>query len=168
MYQPKQAFNSVYHRAYLFCYFNCSSELNDLKISSFFWTWMNLRSDLPFTNLSGTGLNLSIVVVCYLNSFTLESSICQFPVCRLVVVTAIVYVKWRPVMSCPVIISSFCAESLPTADVEYVEIQPQKKRKVRKEKEDEVQYGEVMFTNNRSSAHPRPQMECIYSPVHRC
>ncbi len=71
-------------------------------------------------------------------------------------------------MSCPVIVSSFCAESLPAADVEYVEIQPQKKRKERKEKEEEVQYDEVAFNLNRSSAHPRPQEECIYSQVHGC
>lgn len=67
----------------------------------------------------------------------------------------------------PFIISSFCAESLPTADVEYVEVKPQKKRKERKEKkEEEVQYGEVMFTLNRSNAHLQPQHECIYSQVH--
>ncbi|XP_059372350.1 hepatic and glial cell adhesion molecule-like [Carassius carassius] len=53
-------------------------------------------------------------------------------------------------------------ESLPTADVEYIEIQMQKKRK-----EEEVQYGEVMFTLNHSSTHTRPQEECIYSQVHR-
>ncbi|XP_052430711.1 uncharacterized protein LOC127971610 isoform X3 [Carassius gibelio] len=49
-------------------------------------------------------------------------------------------------------------ESLPTADVEYIEIQTQKKRK-----EEEVQYGEVMSTLNHSSAHTQPQEECIYS-----
>ncbi|KTF90657.1 hypothetical protein cypCar_00041810 [Cyprinus carpio] len=55
-------------------------------------------------------------------------------------------------------------ESLPTADVEYVEVKPQKKRKERKEKKDEeVQYGEVMFTLNRSNTHLQPQHECIYS-----
>ncbi|XP_016417046.1 uncharacterized protein LOC107747130 isoform X2 [Sinocyclocheilus rhinocerous] len=58
-------------------------------------------------------------------------------------------------------------ESLPAADVEYVEVKPQKKRKERKEKkEEEVQYGEVMFTLNRSNAHLQPQDECVYSQVH--
>ncbi|KAF4105189.1 hypothetical protein G5714_014520 [Onychostoma macrolepis] len=56
-------------------------------------------------------------------------------------------------------------ESLPAAGVEYVEIQPQKRRKERKEKEEEVQYGEVIFNLNRSSARTRPQEECIYSQL---
>ncbi|KAK2890738.1 hypothetical protein Q8A67_013381 [Cirrhinus molitorella] len=50
-------------------------------------------------------------------------------------------------------------ETLTAADVEYTTIKPQKK-------EEEVQYGEVTFTQNRSNAHQRPQ-DCVYSEVHR-
>ncbi|XP_059378258.1 uncharacterized protein LOC132114162 [Carassius carassius] len=58
-------------------------------------------------------------------------------------------------------------ELLPAADVEYVEVKWQKKRKERKEKkEEEITYGEVMFTLNRSNALLQPQHECVYSQVH--
>ncbi|XP_073676245.1 uncharacterized protein [Garra rufa] len=49
-------------------------------------------------------------------------------------------------------------ETLPAADVEYAAIKLQK--------EEEVQYGEVTFTPNRSNAQKRPQEECVYSQVH--
>lgn len=63
-----------------------------------------------------------------------------------------------------VIVSSSCAEALPDADVEYSALKPQKKRK--EKKQEEVQYGEVRFIQNRSNAHQRPQEECVYSQVH--
>ncbi|XP_042593866.1 uncharacterized protein LOC109109964 isoform X2 [Cyprinus carpio] len=57
-------------------------------------------------------------------------------------------------------------ELLPAGGVEYAAIQPQRKK--RKEKKEEVQYDRVTFTVNHSSAHTRPQEECIYSQVHSC
>ncbi|XP_016118218.1 uncharacterized protein, partial [Sinocyclocheilus grahami] len=54
-------------------------------------------------------------------------------------------------------------ESFLAADVEYAAVQPQTKRK-KKVKEEEVQYGEVMFTPNHSNApQQRLQEECVYS-----
>ncbi|CAM4617647.1 unnamed protein product [Leuciscus chuanchicus] len=56
-------------------------------------------------------------------------------------------------------------ECLAAADVEYAAVGPQTKRKERKE--EEVQYGEVMFTPNHSNAHQEPKEECLYSQVQR-
>ncbi|XP_067243482.1 uncharacterized protein [Chanodichthys erythropterus] len=57
------------------------------------------------------------------------------------------------------------SESLPTADVEYAAVRPQTKRK--EKKEEEVQYGEVTFTPNRSNALQESKEECVYSQVQR-
>ncbi|RXN25657.1 hypothetical protein ROHU_005854 [Labeo rohita] len=57
-------------------------------------------------------------------------------------------------------------EALPDADVEYSALKPQKKRK--EKKQEEVQYGEVRFIQNRSNAHQRPQEECVYSQSVSC
>ncbi|KAI2657171.1 HEPACAM family member 2 [Labeo rohita] len=59
---------------------------------------------------------------------------------------------------------SCSSQALPDADVEYSALKPQKKRK--EKKQEEVQYGEVRFIQNRSNAHQRPQEECVYSQVH--
>ncbi|XP_050982959.1 uncharacterized protein LOC127175754 [Labeo rohita] len=61
---------------------------------------------------------------------------------------------------------SCSSQALPDADVEYSALKPQKKRK--EKKQEEVQYGEVRFIQNRSNAHQRPQEECVYSQSVSC
>lgn len=65
-------------------------------------------------------------------------------------------------------LSFLSADSLTAAEEEYAAVRPQTKRKKRKvEEEEEVQYGEVMFTPKPAVAPQQPQEECVYSEVQR-